>query len=189
MLIDNLSKLKGVGRKTAERIAFNLIKTPEEYLCNLSESILNVKNNIKIDSFCGCLTDLDRCGVCNDLNRKKEVICVVKDQQDTFYIERSGYNGCYHVLGGLISPLDGIDVEDLNFDNLVERLEGVSEVILAIPSSVEGDATSFYIRDILKNFNIKLTKLARGLPVGANLEFVDDITIQNSFERRIDIDE
>ena len=188
-LIENLSKLQGIGRKTAERLAFNLIKSPNDYILNLSNSILDMKKNIKIDSLCYCLTDLDKCGICNDYKRKQDLICVVKDQQDTFFIEKSGYNGLYHVLGGLISPLDGVAAEDLNFENLTKRLNGVSELILAIPSTVEGEATAFYIKDMLKGVNIKLTRPAMGLPVGVNIEYVDQLTLQSSFEKRINLDD
>ena len=148
-----------------------------------------MKKNIKIDSLCYCLTDLDKCGICNDCKRKQDLICVVKDQQDTFFIEKSGYNGLYHVLGGLISPLDGVSAEDLNFENLTKRLNGVSELILAIPSTVEGEATAFYIKDMLRDVNIKLTRPAMGLPVGVNIEYVDQLTLQNSFEKRVDLDD
>ena len=188
-LIENLSKLQGIGRKTAERLAFNLIKSSENYIIDLSESITELKDNIKIAPLCHCLTDLDQCGICNDSKRRQDIICVVKDQQDTFHIEKSGYNGFYHVLGGLISPLDGVGVEDLNFKNLLKRLDNISEIILAIPSNVEGEATSFYIRDMLKNYNIKLTKPAMGLPVGVNIEYVDHLTLQSSFNKRISIDD
>ena len=188
-LIENLSKLQGIGRKTAERLAFNLIKSPNDYILNLSNSILDMKKNIKIDSLCYCLTDLDKCGICNDYKRKQDLICVVKDQQDTFFIEKSGYNGLYHVLGGLISPLDGVAAEDLNFENLTKRLNGVSELILAIPSTVEGEATAFYIKDMLKDINIKLSRPAMGLPVGVNIEYVDQLTLQSSFEKRTNLDD
>ena len=189
MLIENLSKLQGIGRKTAERLAFNLIKSPDDYILSLSSSILDMKKNIKIDSLCGCLTDLDKCGMCNDYRRKQSIVCVVKDQQDTFFIEKSGYSGIYHVLGGLISPLDGISADDLNFENLTKRLDGVSELILAIPSTVEGEATAFYIKDMLKDFDVKLSRPAMGLPVGVNIEYVDQLTLQNSFEKRINLDD
>ena len=188
-LIENLSKLQGIGRKTAERLAFNLIKSPNDYISNLSNSILDMKRNIKIDPLCQCLTDLDSCGICNDFRRKQNLICVVKDQQDTFFIEKSGYDGLYHVLGGLISTLDGIGIEDLNFENLIKRASGVSEIILAIPSTVEGEATAFYIKDMLSNFNVKLTRPAMGLPVGVNIEYVDQLTLQSSFEKRVDLDD
>ena len=159
------------------------------YVEKLSESLKKLNTSIKNDPICGCMTDLDRCAICNSPSRSLDVICVVKDAQDVFHIEKSGFKGVYHVLGGLISPLDGISIEDLNFQTLLDRMMGVQEVILAIPSTVEGDATTYYIKDLLKNMNTKITRLARGLPMGANLEYVDDFTLQNSIEERIELNE
>ena len=189
VLIDLLSKLPGVGKKTAERLAFSLIKNKDNnYIYDLSDSIRKIKDNIKIAPLCNCLTDLDSCGICNDSSRNQGIICVVETQQDVFCIEKSGFKGCYHVLGGLISPLDGIGIEDLNFKNLINRLESVDEVILAIPLSVEGEATFFYIKDLLKNYNIRITRPSRGLPVGVSIEYVDQLTLQSSIEDRIEVE-
>ena len=188
-VIDLLSKLPGIGKKTAQRLAFNLVKSENMYVEKLSESLKKLNTSIKNDPICGCMTDLDRCAICNSPSRSLDVICVVKDAQDVFHIEKSGFKGVYHVLGGLISPLDGISIEDLNFQTLLDRMMGVQEVILAIPSTVEGDATTYYIKDLLKNMNTKITRLARGLPMGANLEYVDDFTLQNSIEERIELNE
>ena len=189
VVIDLLSKLPGIGKKTAQRLAFNLVKSENMYVEKLSESLKKLNTSIKNDPICGCMTDLDRCAICNSPSRSLDVICVVKDAQDVFHIEKSGFKGVYHVLGGLISPLDGISIEDLNFQTLLDRMMGVQEVILAIPSTVEGDATTYYIKDLLKNINTKITRLARGLPMGANLEYVDDFTLQNSIEERIELNE
>ena len=189
VVIDLLSKLPGIGKKTAQRLAFNLVKSENMYVEKLSESLKKLNTSIKNDPICGCMTDLNRCAICNSPSRSLDVICVVKDAQDVFHIEKSGFKGVYHVLGGLISPLDGISIEDLNFQTLLDRMMGVQEVILAIPSTVEGDATTYYIKDLLKNMNTKITRLARGLPMGANLEYVDDFTLQNSIEERIELNE
>ena len=189
VVIDLLSKLPGIGKKTAQRLAFNLVNSENMYVEKLSESLKKLNTSIKNDPICGCMTDLDRCAICNSPSRSLDVICVVKDAQDVFHIEKSGFKGVYHVLGGLISPLDGISIEDLNFQTLLDRMMGVQEVILAIPSTVEGDATTYYIKDLLKNMNTKITRLARGLPMGANLEYVDDFTLQNSIEERIELNE
>ena len=189
VVIDLLSKLPGIGKKTAQRLAFNLVKSENMYVEKLSESLKKLNTSIKNDPICGCMTDLDRCAICNSPSRSLDVICVVKDAQDVFHIEKSGFKGVYHVLGGLISPLDRISIEDLNFQTLLDRMMGVQEVILAIPSTVEGDATTYYIKDLLKNMNTKITRLARGLPMGANLEYVDDFTLQNSIEERIELNE
>ena len=150
VVIDLLSKLPGIGKKTAQRLAFNLVKSENMYVEKLSESLKKLNTSIKNDPICGCMTDLDRCAICNSPSRSLDVICVVKDAQDVFHIEKSGFKGVYHVLGGLISPLDGISIEDLNFQTLLDRMMGVQEVILAIPSTVEGDATTYYIKDLLK---------------------------------------
>ena len=189
VVIDLLSKLPGIGKKTAQRLAFNLVKSENMYVEKLSESLKKLNTSIKNDPICGCMTDLNRCAICNSPSRSLDVICVVKDAQDVFHIEKSGFKGVYHVLGGLISPLDGISIEDLNFQTLLDRMMGVQEVILAIPSTVEGDATTYYIKDLLKNMSTKITRLARGLPMGANLEYVDDFTLQNSIEERIELNE
>ncbi|MAV63899.1 MAG: recombination protein RecR [Candidatus Marinimicrobia bacterium] len=187
-LIDLLSKLPGIGKKTAERLAFDLIKSKDDdYLNKLSVSIKNIKSSIKIAPVCNCFTDLTSCGICNNPNRDKSIICVVESQQDVFFIEKSGFQGCYHVLGGVISPLDGITIDDLNFENLIKRISGVNEIILAIPLSVEGEATFFYIKDLLKDYDLKITRPSRGLPIGVNIEYVDQLTLQSSIEDRIEI--
>ena len=188
-LIENLTKLQGIGAKTAERLSFNLINQDKDFISNLSKSITDIKSEIRFSPICHCLTDLEVCGICNNPNRNQSIVCVVKDQQDVFYIEKSGYKGVYHVLDGLISPLDGIVEEDLNIENLTKRLEGVDEIILAIPFSVEGEATSFILKDILKDFDIKISRPAKGLPAGVNIEYVDQLTLQNSIEERIVIDD
>tara|TARA_Y100000768_G_scaffold388349_1_gene383729 strand:- start:1739 stop:2335 length:597 start_codon:yes stop_codon:yes gene_type:complete len=188
-VIDLLSKLPGIGKKTAQRLAFNLVKSEDRYVEQLSESLKKLNISIKNDPICGCMTDLDKCAICNSQSRNSDVICVVKDAQDVFHIEKSGFKGVYHVLGGLISPLDGVSIEDLNFQNLLNRMSGVREIILAIPSTIEGDATTYYIKDLLKNIDTKITRLARGLPMGANLEYVDDFTLQNSIEERRELNE
>lgn len=189
LLIDLLSKLPGIGKKTAERLAFSLIKNKDtQYIYELSDSINKIKENIKIAPICNCLTDLDYCGICNNPKRDQNILCVVESQQDVFHIEKSGFQGCYHVLGGLISPLDGIGIEDLNFKNLIDRLETIHEVILAIPLSVEGEATFFQMKDLLKKHNIKITRPSRGLPIGVNIEYVDQLTLQSSIEDRIEVE-
>ena len=189
VVIKLLSKLPGIGKKTAERLAFNLVKSQDEYVQNLASSLQELKLKIKDDPLCGCMTDLGKCKICNDPSRNSEIICLVKDQQDVFHIEKSGFRGSYHVLGGLISPLDGISIEDLNFENLLKRIADVKEIILAIPSTIEGDATSYYIKDLLKSYQVKITRPARGLPMGINIEYVDEFTLQNSMEERIEIDD
>jgi len=188
-LIENLSKLSGIGPKTAERLSFNLINTDKNFMSDLSESIINLRDKIKIAPVCHCLTDDVYCNICSDLSRKQTIICVVKDQKDVFYIEKSGYKGLYHVLEGLVSPLDGIDEDSLNIENLMTRLDNIKEIILALPFSVEGEATSFLLKDRLKDFDIKVSRPAKGLPAGISIEYVDQFTLRNSLEERIEIDD
>lgn len=188
-LIMNLSKLQGIGNKTAERLAFNLIKMDPEFIPELASSITDLKKNIKISPNCHCMTDQPECINCSDLTRRMNIICVVETQQDVFYVEKSGYRGIYHVLDGLISPLDGVGEDDLNLNNLLSRLENVDEVILALPFNVEGEATSYLIKDRIKKFNVKISRPAKGLPAGIGIEYVDKFTLQNSFEERVQIDD
>ena len=188
-IINNLSKLSGIGPKTAERLAFNLINTEKDFITNLSDSIIDLRDKIKIAPICHCLTDGADCSICNDASRKQNIICVVKDRQDVFYIEKSGYKGLYHVLEGLVSPLDGIGEEDLNIENLMNRLDGIEEIILALPFSVEGEATSFLMSDKLKNRGLKISRPAKGLPSGISIEYVDRFTLRNSLEERTEIDD
>ena len=187
-LIENLSKLPGIGPKTAERLSFNLINEDKNFITELSTSILDLNEKIGIDPISRCLTDDGAC-VFNDSTRKQNIICVVKDRQDVFYIEKSGFKGLYHVLEGLISPLDGIGEDDLNFRNLINRLDSIDEIILALPFSVEGEATCFMLRDYLKDFKIKISRPAKGLPAGVSIEYVDQFTLRNSLEERIEIDD
>ena len=189
ILIDNLSKLQGIGNKTAERLAFNLINMDSDYIPELASSLIDLKKKIKIAPNCHCMTDQADCINCNDPSRKMNIICVVETQQDVFYVEKSGYRGIYHVLDGLVSPLDGIGEDDLNINNLLNRLISVDEVILALPFSVEGEATSYLIKDKIKQFNVKISRPAKGLPAGIGIEYVDKFTLQNSFDERVEIDD
>ena len=187
-LIENLSKLPGIGPKTAERLSFNLINEDKNFISELSTSILDLNEKIGIDPISRCLTD-DGKSVFNDSSRKQNIMCVVKDRQDVFYLEKSGFKGLYHVLEGLISPLDGIGEDDLNFRNLINRLDYIDEIILALPFSVEGEATCFMLIDYLKDFKIKISRPAKGLPAGVSIEYVDQFTLRNSLEERIEIDD
>ena len=188
-LIDNLSKLQGIGNKTAERIAFNLIKMDSDFIPELTCSLNDLKQKIKIAPSCHCMTDQSDCINCSDLSRKRNLMCVVETQQDVFYIDKSGFRGIYHELDGLVSPLDGIGEDDLNIANLQKRLDGIDEVILALPFTVEGEATSYLIKDRIKNFNVKISRPAKGLPAGIGIEYVDKFTLHNSIEERVQIDD
>ncbi|HOP95109.1 MAG TPA: recombination mediator RecR [Dictyoglomaceae bacterium] len=189
-LVDELTKIPGIGPKSAQRIAFYLIKQPHENVEKLAHTILKVKNNIKYCSICFNLTEKDPCEICSDIKRDHSTICVVSEPKDVWAIERtSQYNGLYHVLGGLISPLDGVFPEDLRIFELKDRVEkgGIKEVILATDSTPEGEATAMYIGKILSEYNVKVTRLAHGLPVGTELDFADELTLAHALDGRQDL--
>ena len=186
-LVKNLEILPGVGEKTAERYVFSLKEKDPEELEILADSILHFKNTIKNCNICGCLSDEDTCSVCSDQSRDKTTICIVEDSKSVFSFEKTNkYKGLYHVLGGLISPVEGINPEDLNISKLLnERLkEGVEEVIIAINPCVEGEITSLYIQKLLENKNVKVSRLSYGIPVGANIEYLDPIMITKALDDR-----
>ena len=185
-LIDQFSKLPGVGKKTAERLSIYILKTNKEEVLDFSKSLTSLKNNISTCEVCHSFTD-DICSICKDPNRDNKIICVVEDPVDIFLIEKSGFKGMYHVLGGLISPLDGINPENLNIDSLLLRLEDVDEIVLGVEASSEGDVTNLYLSNVLKNLNIKVTRFSRGMPIGSSLEFIDEITLSHSINDRVEI--
>ena len=189
-LIGELSKLPGIGRKSAQRLAYFIIKTEDDYAIRLSDAIRDAKENVRYCSVCCNLTDKDPCIYCSDEGRDQSTICVVQDPKDVIAIERTKqYHGLYHVLGGVISPVDGIGPNDLKIAELMARLNGnVSEVILATNLSVEGETTAMYIARLLSALGIKATRIARGLPRGADLEYTDEATLANALEGRREID-
>lgn len=184
--IHELSKLPGIGPKSASRIAFYLLKIPKLQVDGLINAIEDLKNNIRYCSVCGGISDADICDVCSDESRDKSVMCVVEEVEDMLSIEKTGaFNGLYHVLGGVISPLDGVGPENLAINSLVERCQsGVQEVIIATNPTIEGDATALYIASFLKPLHIKIMRIAHGLPVGSDLEFVDAPTLAKSIAGR-----
>tara|TARA_Y100001970_G_C14109011_1_gene789778 strand:- start:680 stop:1273 length:594 start_codon:yes stop_codon:yes gene_type:complete len=186
-LIDQFSKLPGIGKKTAERLSIYILNSKREVVSDFSNSLNNLKESIESCDVCNCLIENESCHICNDSYRSDELLCVVKDPTDIFLIEKSSFKGKYHVLGGLISPLDGIEAENLNFDSFFKRLDKVREVILAIDPSQEGDMTILYLTDQLKKYNIKISRLARGIPVGSSLEFIDQVTLTHSLNDRVEI--
>ena len=185
-LIDTLKKLPGIGERSAERIAFHLLKRPDE-LESLIGVLEDAKESLTFCSICHVITDADPCPICTDPTRENDVICVVERPQDVFLIEKSGfYHGKYHVLGGVISPLHGVSPDDLYIDDLVERIrkEKVKEVILALSPTIEGDTTSIYIKEKLKDMDVKITRIARGLPTGIDLSFSDALTLKEAIQGR-----
>ncbi len=190
LLIRELSRLPGIGPKSASRIAFHLLKMPYEQVESLSQALIMLKKNIRSCTICGGISDGEVCSLCSDPEREQQVICVVEEQSDVLSIEKTGaFRGLYHVLGGLISPLDGIGPEDLNIRSLVDRCKDgvIKEVIIATNPTVEGDATSLYLSRELKPYGVTLMRIAHGLPVGADIEFADSATIAQSLKDRVKI--
>lgn len=183
-------KLPGIGKKTAQRLAFYVITAPEEYASRFSKALLEAREKIHLCSVCQALTDTDICAVCCDASRDKSVICVVSDPKDVLAFERTReFRGVYHVLHGVISPLDGISPDKLKIRELLARLSDgtVKEVIMATDPTVEGEATASYISRFIKPMGIKITRLAYGVPVGGNLEYADEVTLSRALEGRNEI--
>ncbi len=186
-LIRELSRFPGIGEKTATRLAFQILKASSEDAHALAGSILAVKEKIKFCSVCSNITDIDPCALCGNEKRGKDVICVVESPQDLAAIEKTGeFKGAYHILHGVLSPLDGIGPDELKLEGLVERVvkEEVTEVIVATNPKVEGEATALYIAKLLKPFGVTVTRLAQGLPMGGELEYFDEATVSKALEGR-----
>jgi recombination protein RecR len=185
-LIEEFSKLPGIGRKTAQRLAFHVLDMKGDDVVKLAQSIINAKKLIKFCSVCGNMTDKDPCFICNSHKRDKAIICVVEDARDVAAMERTKeFHGYYHVLHGTISPMDGIGPEDINIKSLVSRMnEDVNEVILATNPTIEGEATAMYISRLLKPMGIKVTRIAHGIPIGGDIEYADEVTLVKALEGR-----
>jgi len=186
-LIEELSRLPGIGRKTASRLTFYLLKQPRESASRLSDAILQVKDRISFCETCGNIAEGRLCTHCLDPRRDDAIICVVEEPSDIHVIERSGgFRGRYHVLHGRLSPLDGVGPEGLTVERLLERVRegGVTEVILATNPDVEGEATSLYLRRALAPLSVRVTRIARGIPMGGSLEFLDEITVGEALAGR-----
>lgn len=186
-LIDIFAKLPGIGRKSATRIAFDILgKAPIE-IENMIETLKDSYDNIKHCKICGNLSESDICEVCADENRNKNIICIVESVRDIIAFEKSGtYNGLYHVLGGKIDPLNGVTIEDLNVKALEERIDdNIKEVILALNPDLEGETTNLYLTKMLKNKNLEISKIASGIPLGGNIEHTDMATLGRAIEGRI----
>jgi recombination protein RecR len=189
-LVGQLARLPGVGRKTALRLAFHLLKQPEEEARRLAATIIAVRERVRPCTRCGNLSDQDPCEICRSTRRDEATVCVVEEPSDILAIERTGeYRGVYHVLGGRLSPLDGIGPADLRLEPLLERVrEGVlREVVLATNPSVEGEATALYVGRLLAPLGIRVTRIARGIPVGGDLEYADGVTIAEALAGRRDL--
>lgn len=189
-LIDEFEKLPGIGHKTAQRLAFHILNMPADKAYAFANAIIDAKKTIHYCSVCGDLTDTDPCRICSNQNRDRSVICVVESPRDVIAMERiREFKGLYHVLHGVISPLEGIGPDDINMKSLIKRIgEGeTKEVILATNPDVEGEATAMYIAKLIKPMGVKATRIAHGLPVGGDLEYADEVTLAKSLEGRREI--
>ena len=187
-LVEQFAKLPTIGRKTARRLASFVLKMPRGEVELIADALIAVKERVIFCSTCFTVTDTDPCPICTSEKRDRKLICVVEEAGDVTAIERThGYNGVFHVLGGVISPLDGIGPEDLKIRELVARVQEIpdAEVILGVNPNVEGDTTAYYISQLLKPFDVKISRLARGIPIGGNLEFADDATLSRALESRV----
>jgi len=188
-LVSQLSRLPGIGRKTAQRLCFYLLKVPREEVIDLAKALVAVKDKIQYCNVCYNISEKEICNICENEKRDRSVICVVEESNDVYIIEKTNdFKGLYHVLGGVLSPLDGVGIEDLKIKELLARLDDtVKEVLIAINPSVEGETTILYLSKVIKPLGKKVTRLARGIPVGGDLEFADVVTISKALEGRIDV--
>jgi recombination protein RecR len=191
-LIEELKRIPGIGAKTAQRIAFHILGSPQEDAERLAESIRGVKKKVFYCSVCNNITQVDPCSLCSDGERSQDTLCIVEEPYNISSIEKTGvYSGRYHVLLGTLAPLRGIGPDELHLDKLVARVEKGSfqEIIIATNPTAEGEATALYLAKILKNFPVKMTRLAMGLPVGSDLDFADQVTIKKALEGRTELKE
>ena len=188
ILIEQLAKLPGVGKATAQRLAFFILKSHQQDNINLASAIKEIKEKITFCVDCGIMSESEICSICLDENRDEKIICVVEEPQDIYSFEKTNsFKGRYHVLGGVLSPLDGVGPDELNIEKLYNRVDSGMEVILATNPSVEGDTTCLYLSGKLESRGVKVTRLARGLPVGSDLEYMDELTLVRAMEGRTTI--
>ncbi len=189
--INSFKKLPGVGEKSAERYALSLLDLDEKEIEDFSKSVKEVKESIKTCSICGHLTDKDVCDICSDKNRNDNLICVVEDYKSVFMFEKTGtFNGKYHVLNGLISPIDGVYPEDINISGLVDRIgedNKDAEIIIALKPTIEGETTTLYIKKIFEKKNIKVSRLSYGIPIGVDIDYIDSLTLDRALVDRKEI--
>jgi len=186
-LIESFKYFSGIGEKTAERLAFSVLEMDKEQIECLSQSLINVQQNIKRCQVCNNLTEDDICSICQEPTRNKNLLCVVEDPKTVFSIEKIGtFQGYYHVLNGLISSFDGINPEDLKLDKLIERItnENFKEVIIAVKPCIEGEMTALYIKNVLSGLDVEVTRIASGIPMGADMEYIDALTLERAFDNR-----
>jgi recombination protein RecR len=186
-LIAALNRLPGIGPRSAERIALHIVQAPQDSIKQLAEAILDARTKVRFCEICGALTESSPCGICSDSRRDASLVCIVERAVDIFSIEKSGtFRGKYHVLGGKISPLNGVEPEDLRIADLEKRLtrEPIKEIVIALGTDVEGDATSSYLAKRLPREGLKITRIAHGLPAGTGLEFADELTLSRALEGR-----
>ena len=186
-LVYNISQLTGIGKRSALRIALEILKKPTEYSKDLSDSIREFRDKIGYCNKCHNISDKEICEICTNPSRNSSILCIVEDVRDVMAIENTNlYNGLYHVLGGVISPIDGIGPEDLNIDTIRNKIQeqSIKEVIFALSATIEADTTNFYIFKIIQKFNLDISVLARGIPVGDQLEYTDEVTLARSIQNR-----
>ena len=184
-LISEFTKFPGIGKKTAQRLAFHILSSATEEAARFASSVVDVKTLVEACTVCGGISDEDLCEICKNNKRDHSIICVVERSEDIFAFERTNsFMGVYHVLGGLLSPLDGIGPEKLNIQTLKSRLKSGMEIVLATSASLEGDATALYLQKLFQHKKITITRLARGLPVGGELEYTDEATLLRALEGR-----
>ncbi|MEP1306616.1 MAG: recombination mediator RecR [Balneola sp.] len=186
--IEQLAKLPGTGRKSAQRIAIHLLKQNDEYALRLANAIIDLKNKVTRCNICGNVSDTDPCSICENMKRQNGVICVVEEFNDVYIIEKTNeFRGRYHVLGGVISPMDNIGPDNIRIQELLQRVGGeeeITEVILALNPDAEGEATSYYINKLLLPYEVSVTRIAYGIPMGTELEFIDEATLSRAFASR-----
>lgn len=187
-LIESFKLLPGIGEKTAERLAFSVLDLEEENVEFFSEELKKAKHNIKKCSICNSLTENEICDICASKDRNNGILCIVEDPKNVFILEKTGlFHGKYHVLDGLISPLDGINPEDIGLDKLMERIkkEKFKEIIIAVKPSIEGETTALYIKSVLEGLDIVISRIASGVPIGADMEYIDIMTLERALQDRI----
>ena len=190
-LIESFKLLPGIGEKTAERLAFYLINEDIEKTDFFANSIKEAKEKIRRCSICNSITDKEICDICNNQLRSKKILCIVEDPKSIFLFEKIGtYNGQYHVINGLISPLDGIDPDDIGLEKLIKRINNnhFQEIIIAVKPSIEGETTALYIKKIIEGLNIKVTRIASGIPIGTDIEYIDTMTLERALNDRKEIE-